>query len=52
MRMLQAGIGVWWGDDHELNVSMPVEGNQHTNNVAEIQAAHLMALLSYNILAA
>ena len=48
--MLQAGIGVWWGDDHELNVSMPVDRNQHSNNVAEIQAAHLMALFSYNML--
>ncbi|OXA56000.1 ribonuclease H1 isoform X2 [Folsomia candida] len=34
----KAGIGVWFGDDHELNISEPVIGRQ-TNNTAEIQAA-------------
>ncbi|XP_032796784.2 ribonuclease H1 isoform X1 [Daphnia magna] len=34
----KAGVGVWFGVDHALNVSEPVEGPP-TNNVAEIQAA-------------
>lgn len=34
----RAGIGVYWGDDHPLNVAEPVYGRQ-TNNTAEIQAA-------------
>lgn len=33
----RAGIGVWFGDDHPLNVSKPVVGRA-TNNMAEIQA--------------
>ena len=33
----KAGIGVWFGDDHPLNVSRPVDGRA-TNNMAEIQA--------------
>ncbi|XP_011308875.1 ribonuclease H1 [Fopius arisanus] len=33
-----AGIGVWWGVDHPLNLSAPVEGHKATNIVAEIQA--------------
>lgn len=33
----KAGIGVWFGDEHPLNVSKPVQGKA-TNNVAEIQA--------------
>ncbi|XP_046455643.1 ribonuclease H1-like isoform X3 [Daphnia pulex] len=34
----KAGVGVWFGVDHPLNVSEPVVGPP-TNNVAEIQAA-------------
>lgn len=34
----KAGIGVYWGDDHHLNVSEPVSGRA-TNNCGEIQAA-------------
>lgn len=33
----KAGIGVWFGVNHPLNVSRPVDGKP-TNNVAEIQA--------------
>nr|XP_001810667.2 PREDICTED: ribonuclease H1 [Tribolium castaneum] len=33
----KAGIGVWFGDNHPLNVSKPVKGKA-TNNAAEIQA--------------
>ncbi|XP_018564076.1 ribonuclease H1 [Anoplophora glabripennis] len=33
----KAGIGVYFGDEHPLNVSKPVEGRP-TNNTAEIQA--------------
>ncbi|XP_071452204.1 ribonuclease H1 isoform X2 [Hetaerina americana] len=34
----QAGIGVWFGDGHSLNISEPVKG-RITNNSAEIEAA-------------
>lgn len=34
----RAGIGVYWGDNHPLNVSEPVSGRA-TNNCGEIQAA-------------
>ncbi|KPJ13751.1 Ribonuclease H1 [Papilio machaon] len=34
----RAGIGVYWGDGHPLNVSEPVTGRA-TNNCGEIQAA-------------
>lgn len=34
----KAGIGVWFNNDHELNVAEPVRGYA-TNNNAEIQAA-------------
>ncbi|GLG92318.1 Uncharacterized protein GBIM_00039 [Gryllus bimaculatus] len=34
----KAGIGVWFGDSHPLNISEPVHGRA-TNNTAEIQAA-------------
>ncbi|XP_046403882.1 ribonuclease H1-like isoform X2 [Ischnura elegans] len=34
----QAGIGVWFGDGHNLNISEPVKG-RITNNCAEIEAA-------------
>ncbi|XP_076654674.1 ribonuclease H1 isoform X2 [Halictus rubicundus] len=37
-----AGIGVWFGEDHPLNVSAPVVGRQ-TNNNAEIQAVTMAA---------
>ncbi|XP_072385961.1 ribonuclease H-like [Diabrotica undecimpunctata] len=33
----KAGIGVWFRDDHPLNISQPVKGKA-TNNTAEIQA--------------
>lgn len=33
----RAGIGVWFGKNHPLNISKPVEGRP-TNNTAEIQA--------------
>ncbi|XP_066595871.1 ribonuclease H1 isoform X1 [Prorops nasuta] len=38
----QAGIGVWFGDNHPLNVSQPVLGRQ-TNNMAEIRAVTVAA---------
>ena len=34
----RAGVGVWWGYDHPLNISAPAQGRQ-TNNSAEIEAA-------------
>ncbi|XP_004922968.1 ribonuclease H1 [Bombyx mori] len=34
----KAGLGVYWGDGHSLNVSEPVSGRA-TNNCGEIQAA-------------
>ncbi|XP_022115421.2 ribonuclease H1 [Pieris rapae] len=34
----RAGIGVYWGDGHSLNLSEPVSGRA-TNNCGEIQAA-------------
>ncbi|XP_066998099.2 uncharacterized protein rnh1 isoform X1 [Anabrus simplex] len=34
----KAGIGIWFGDNHPLNCSEPVQGRA-TNNTAEIQAA-------------
>lgn len=34
----RAGIGVYWGPDHPLNVAEPLDGRQ-TNQRAEIQAA-------------
>lgn len=33
----KAGIGVWFGENHQLNISKPVNGRA-TNNTAEIQA--------------
>jgi ribonuclease HI len=33
-----AGVGVFWGAGHKDNVSRPVSGNVHTNNVGELQA--------------
>ncbi|XP_076232472.1 ribonuclease H1 isoform X2 [Calliopsis andreniformis] len=38
----RAGIGVWFGDNHPLNVSQPVVGRA-TNNMAEIQAVTIAA---------
>lgn len=37
-KLAAAGIGVYFGENHELNVAEPVEGRP-TNNVGEIQAA-------------
>jgi len=37
----QAGVGVWWGDGHKLNLAQRVAGDRQTNNAAEIQAATL-----------
>ncbi|XP_052747532.1 uncharacterized protein LOC112058451 [Bicyclus anynana] len=34
----KAGLGVYWGDGHPLNISAPVSGRA-TNNCGEIQAA-------------
>lgn len=34
----RAGLGVFWGEDHRLNLSEPVSGRA-TNNCGEIQAA-------------
>ena len=34
----RAGVGVWWGPGHRLNMSRRVYGPRETNNVAEIQA--------------
>ncbi|XP_043791798.1 ribonuclease H1 [Apis laboriosa] len=38
----QAGIGVWFGDNHPLNISKAVVGRA-TNNMAEIQAVTVAA---------
>ncbi|XP_076674806.1 ribonuclease H1 [Andrena cerasifolii] len=38
----RAGIGVWFGDDHPMNVSKALEGRA-TNNHAEIQAVTVAA---------
>jgi len=35
----RAGIGVYWGQGHKLNLAQRVAGDKQTNNVAEIQAA-------------
>jgi len=35
----RAGVGVWFGHGHKLNVSRPVVRSKQTNNAAEIQAA-------------
>jgi len=37
----RAGVGVWWGHGHKLNVSRPVARSKQTNNAAEIQAASI-----------
>jgi len=37
----RAGIGVFWGHNHDLNLSRRVAGEKQTNNVAEIQAASM-----------
>jgi ribonuclease HI len=34
----RGGIGVWFGPDSPHNVSRPIAGPLHTNNVAELQA--------------
>ncbi|XP_024885119.1 ribonuclease H1-like isoform X2 [Temnothorax curvispinosus] len=43
----RAGIGVWFRDNHPLNVSEPVEGRA-TNNMAEIQAVTVAARQAKN----
>ena len=35
----KAGIGIYWGPGHNLNVSAPVTHEKKTNNVAELKAA-------------
>ncbi len=35
----QAGIGVWFGDDHQHNISEPLLGDVQTNNRAELQVS-------------
>lgn len=35
----QAGIGIYFGDQHPLNVTARLDGHPQTNNRAEIQAA-------------
>lgn len=44
----QAGCGVFWGDNHPLNVSAPVKGSRPTNNSGEIQAATLALQLAHD----
>ncbi|KAL3275871.1 hypothetical protein HHI36_020610 [Cryptolaemus montrouzieri] len=43
----KAGIGVWFGNNHPLNVSRPVQGKA-TNNTAEIQACVAALEILYN----
>lgn len=43
----QAGIGIWFNDDHPLNISAPVQGPP-TNNNAEIQAARVAITQAYH----
>ncbi|KAK9511650.1 hypothetical protein O3M35_000272 [Rhynocoris fuscipes] len=42
----KAGIGVWFNENHPLNISAPVKGPP-TNNTAEIQAARLAITQAY-----
>jgi len=37
----RAGVGIWWGQDHAMNLSQRVVGKRQTSNGAEIQAASL-----------
>ncbi|KAL0269659.1 UNVERIFIED_CONTAM: hypothetical protein PYX00_007313 [Menopon gallinae] len=37
----KAGIGIWFGDGHPMNVGRPFKGVPPTNNNAEIQAARI-----------
>lgn len=37
----RAGIGIWFGENHSMNVSAPLDGDIPTNNNAEIQAARM-----------
>ena len=39
----KAGLGVWWGHGHSLNLSARVTGSKQTNNAGEIQAV-IMAI--------
>ena len=43
----RAGLGVYWGDGHPLNISEPVSGRA-TNNCGEIQAATRAIKLAIN----
>ena len=43
-----AGIGVYWGPGSPLNMSKVVDGEKHTNQVAEIQAATAAIILAYH----
>ena len=37
----RAGIGVWWEVRHPANISQPLQGDQQTTNVAELEAVKL-----------
>ena len=43
-----AGVGVFWGNEHPLNISKVVDGEKHTNQIAEIQAATAAIRISYH----
>ncbi|XP_043258214.1 ribonuclease H1 isoform X2 [Colletes gigas] len=47
-RNARAGIGVWFGDGHPMNISQPVVGRA-TNNMAEIQAVTAAAKLAKQV---
>ena len=42
-----AGVGVFWGNGHPLNISEVVDGEKHTNQIAEIQAATAAIGIAY-----
>ena len=42
----KAGIGVWFGDNNDNNISCPVSFKPLTNNVAELEAIYLAILSS------
>ena len=37
-RLRSAGFGAFWGVGHPFNVSEPLQGQEHTNNRAELMA--------------
>ena len=43
-----AGVGVFWGNGHRLNLSEVVDGEKHTNQIAEIQAATAAIRIAYH----